>query len=440
MGFDLERICCNPPSSSSSTENIFCNENFNKCSPCCCHSCCRKSFLNDHTYSILKRVCHKIIKSYNRQQCREKYTIFDGGNSINGRWSERQKDEKSCKEREVGEKFKKGKDRGENEKDDYSKLGKGRGDTRAKKDADESDPMKKLKKTGSGAKEDKTEKLDSLKKSKRGKKDADENDLVKKSKVPGTGERDDKINDDSLKSEKPRGREKKIGSDLKNARPSNSIADKENGKKGKEKANKKEKQTPLNETDLNAKSEIEKKGKKTNDEKGQGTKYKQAQHSEIEEPKFDKKSKNLDKKENTNIDAKKKNRKSNRDTTGAHERDSREPDKDQKYKLNRKGDIRSSRRTGQNIRNRKSGRTLSRGNSRSRLGKGIKGSKFIQDNRRSNINESYSRRPSRVDEVRTCDILRVHLEKRDLSRCIPNECKVCRMCIPNCMPCPPVIC
>lgn len=295
-------------------------------------------------------------------------------------------------------------------------MGKGRGDTRAKKDADESDPMKKLKKTGSGAKEDKTEKLDSLKKSKRGKKDADENDLVKKSKVPGTGERDDKINDDSLKSEKPRGREKKIGSDLKNARPSNSIADKENGKKGKEKANKKEKQTPLNETDLNAKSEIEKKGKKTNDEKGQGTKYKQAQHSEIEEPKFDKKSKNLDKKENTNIDAKKKNRKSNRDTTGAHERDSREPDKDQKYKLNRKGDIRSSRRTGQNIRNRKSGRTLSRGNSRSRLGKGIKGSKFIQDNRRSNINESYSRRPSRVDEVRTCDILRVHLEKRDLSR------------------------
>ncbi|XP_062123752.1 protein PIF [Drosophila sulfurigaster albostrigata] len=90
MGFNLAQICCNPPSSSSSTTQIFCNDNFNKCSPCRVPCCCRNSILTDHTYSILKRICHKIIKNYNRQLCREKYTVFDGGNSISPRWSDRQ--------------------------------------------------------------------------------------------------------------------------------------------------------------------------------------------------------------------------------------------------------------------------------------------------------------------------------------------------------------
>lgn len=48
----------------------------------------------------------------------------------------------------------------------------------------------------------------------------------------------------------------------------------------------------------------------------------------------------------------------------------------------------------------------------SRIRNGIKGSKFIYDDRRSH----YIQRPSRGDEVRTCDILRVHLEQRDLIR------------------------
>ncbi|XP_017144970.1 myb-like protein X isoform X2 [Drosophila miranda] len=65
MVLDLDH-CCDPASSS-----------------CRCHRCCTSSFLNDHTYSLLKRICHKIIKSHSRQQCRENYSVFEGGNSTN---------------------------------------------------------------------------------------------------------------------------------------------------------------------------------------------------------------------------------------------------------------------------------------------------------------------------------------------------------------------
>ncbi|XP_033236104.1 uncharacterized protein DDB_G0290685-like isoform X2 [Drosophila pseudoobscura] len=81
MVMDLDH-CCDPASSSSSSTKIFCNTN-NICSSCRCHRCCRSSFLNDHTYSLLKRICHKIIKSHSRQQCRESYSVFEGGNSTN---------------------------------------------------------------------------------------------------------------------------------------------------------------------------------------------------------------------------------------------------------------------------------------------------------------------------------------------------------------------
>ncbi|XP_065355180.1 uncharacterized protein LOC135949519 [Calliphora vicina] len=54
-----------------------------KCNNTCCRDQCE--YINDRTYTTLRKICHKIFKDYNRSQCREKYTIFDGGNSINVR-------------------------------------------------------------------------------------------------------------------------------------------------------------------------------------------------------------------------------------------------------------------------------------------------------------------------------------------------------------------
>lgn len=52
-----------------------------QCNPCECGGQCY--FINLHTYTILKKLCRKIVKDYNRAQCREKYKVFDGGNSVN---------------------------------------------------------------------------------------------------------------------------------------------------------------------------------------------------------------------------------------------------------------------------------------------------------------------------------------------------------------------
>ncbi|XP_030243610.1 protein qua-1-like isoform X12 [Drosophila navojoa] len=216
MGFDLERICCLPPSSSSSsTTKIFCNDNYNKCSQCCCYPCCRQSLLNDHTYSLLKRICHKIIKSYNRQQCREKYTVFNGGYSINGRCSDGQKYDPysknhygdgeggygrdsqrgrgsldlkaqgrnpSNKKGGKGDEFgsqnnasKNGDPKGEG-KMNLAALSRGEKDSKGKKgDADDSDPSKKSKKEGKGGD------------GKSGGRDADDSEPAKKSKKDGKG-------------------------------------------------------------------------------------------------------------------------------------------------------------------------------------------------------------------------------------------------------------
>ncbi|XP_037807651.1 uncharacterized protein PF11_0207-like isoform X2 [Lucilia sericata] len=57
------------------------------CPRSCINTCCRDQceFINNRTYTTLRKICHKIFKDYNRSQCREKYTVFDGGNSINVR-------------------------------------------------------------------------------------------------------------------------------------------------------------------------------------------------------------------------------------------------------------------------------------------------------------------------------------------------------------------
>ncbi|XP_046805296.1 homeobox protein 2-like isoform X3 [Lucilia cuprina] len=58
---------------------------------CCPRSCINKfcrdqcELINDRTYTTLRKICHKIFKDFNRAHCREKYTVFDGGNSINVR-------------------------------------------------------------------------------------------------------------------------------------------------------------------------------------------------------------------------------------------------------------------------------------------------------------------------------------------------------------------
>ncbi|XP_070144476.1 cylicin-2 isoform X2 [Drosophila kikkawai] len=76
----IEYKCCNPASSTSSSTKIFCDGE-KLCNPCGCYRCCKSAFFNDHTYSILKRICHKIIQNQSRQRCRENYSVFDGGNS-----------------------------------------------------------------------------------------------------------------------------------------------------------------------------------------------------------------------------------------------------------------------------------------------------------------------------------------------------------------------
>ncbi|XP_070854102.1 micronuclear linker histone polyprotein isoform X2 [Drosophila suzukii] len=77
----LECVCCSTASSSSTVGKMVPN-NENQCCLCTCNRCCKSSYFCNNDYSLLKRICHKIIKNYNRQQCRERYTVFDGGNSI----------------------------------------------------------------------------------------------------------------------------------------------------------------------------------------------------------------------------------------------------------------------------------------------------------------------------------------------------------------------
>ncbi|XP_018785145.1 PREDICTED: uncharacterized protein DDB_G0283697-like [Bactrocera latifrons] len=93
MVFDLNTTNNLPQSSTSSCTDYFydgChNKSQNNChiqyQNCQCRPCCINSVLNDHTYSLLKKICRKVFRDYHRQKSREKYTIFDGGNSINVR-------------------------------------------------------------------------------------------------------------------------------------------------------------------------------------------------------------------------------------------------------------------------------------------------------------------------------------------------------------------
>ncbi|KAM7361071.1 uncharacterized protein ACRADG_009626 [Cochliomyia hominivorax] len=55
-----------------------------RCYNTCLHDPCNE-ILNNRFYTILRKVCRKIFNDYNRSQCHEKYTVFDGGNSINVR-------------------------------------------------------------------------------------------------------------------------------------------------------------------------------------------------------------------------------------------------------------------------------------------------------------------------------------------------------------------
>ncbi|XP_067621776.1 uncharacterized protein [Eurosta solidaginis] len=91
MVFDLSTTKILAQSSTSCfTDNFFegCQrKNLRKCGyqyqNCECRPCCISSMINDHTYTLLKKICRKVIRDYQRQQSREKYTIFDGGNGIN---------------------------------------------------------------------------------------------------------------------------------------------------------------------------------------------------------------------------------------------------------------------------------------------------------------------------------------------------------------------
>ncbi|XP_053950070.1 uncharacterized protein DDB_G0290685-like isoform X1 [Anastrepha ludens] len=93
MVVNLNAVNNLPLSSTSSCTDYFfdgCHsKNQNNCQSqyqdCQCRPCCVNSMINDHTYSLLKKICRKVIRDYHRQQTREKYTIFDGGNSINVR-------------------------------------------------------------------------------------------------------------------------------------------------------------------------------------------------------------------------------------------------------------------------------------------------------------------------------------------------------------------
>ncbi|XP_020714095.1 ribosome-binding protein 1 isoform X2 [Ceratitis capitata] len=93
MVFDLNTTNNLPQSSTSSCTDYFFDgcqsKSQNNCQSqyqnCQCRPCCVNSMINDHTYSLLKKICRKVIRDYHRQKSREKYTIFDGGNSINVR-------------------------------------------------------------------------------------------------------------------------------------------------------------------------------------------------------------------------------------------------------------------------------------------------------------------------------------------------------------------
>uniref|UniRef100_A0A0A1XFD0 Uncharacterized protein n=1 Tax=Zeugodacus cucurbitae TaxID=28588 RepID=A0A0A1XFD0_ZEUCU len=93
MVFDLKTANNLPQSSTSSCTDYFydgCHsKSQNNChiqyQNCQCRPCCINSVINDHTYSLLKKICRKVFRDYNRQKSREKYTIFDGGNSVNVR-------------------------------------------------------------------------------------------------------------------------------------------------------------------------------------------------------------------------------------------------------------------------------------------------------------------------------------------------------------------
>ncbi|XP_034663542.1 cylicin-2-like isoform X2 [Drosophila subobscura] len=180
MVMDLEHICRDPVSSSSSSSKIFCHS---RCSPCCCYGCCAPSFLNDHTYSLLKRICHKIIKSHSRQQCRESYSVFDGGSLKDLGWKKRHSEgkvgkdlrreetdewklkhkndlgpsKKSLKDSDSNDKEIKGLTRskkGSNGKNQHS-LGEGRSEAKPSQDTDASFTSKKLRKEkGRGGKDD----------------------------------------------------------------------------------------------------------------------------------------------------------------------------------------------------------------------------------------------------------------------------------------------
>ncbi|XP_039968694.1 uncharacterized protein DDB_G0283697-like [Bactrocera tryoni] len=93
MVFDLNTTNNLPQSSTSSCTDYFYDGCYSKSQNNChiqyqncqCRPCCINSVLNDHTYSLLKKICRKVFRDYHRQKNREKYTIFDGGNSVNVR-------------------------------------------------------------------------------------------------------------------------------------------------------------------------------------------------------------------------------------------------------------------------------------------------------------------------------------------------------------------
>ncbi|XP_037943186.1 myb-like protein X [Teleopsis dalmanni] len=54
-----------------------------KCCPHVCQCCCTTGADNWRTYEILKKICRKIFQEFEKEQSKEKYTLFGGGNSIN---------------------------------------------------------------------------------------------------------------------------------------------------------------------------------------------------------------------------------------------------------------------------------------------------------------------------------------------------------------------
>ncbi|XP_036224329.2 cylicin-2 isoform X2 [Bactrocera oleae] len=105
MVFDLNTTNNLPQSSTSSCKDYFydgCNsKSQNNChvqyQNCHCRPCCINSVVSDHTYSLLKKICRKVFRDFNRQKSREKYTIFDGGNSVNIRIHRSSLEDGKCK-------------------------------------------------------------------------------------------------------------------------------------------------------------------------------------------------------------------------------------------------------------------------------------------------------------------------------------------------------